>query len=79
MEDETQMKVTTFYVEAFQAMQEVFEQADREADLIFGTNNETLPNDELELIFSSEFSRLSQPAKLQALTDFRGKKGTLPN
>ena len=59
-------------------MAEVFEQADRNTEEIFG-GAETLPDDEMELIFSNEFLELSQPEKLQALADLRAKKGQLSN
>jgi hypothetical protein len=41
---------------------------------IFG-DAERLPEDELELVFSPEFLRLTQPAKLQALAEHRARKG----
>jgi len=72
------MEDHSFYVVANQMMQECFDEADREADLIFG-NNEDLPDDEAELIFSEPFRNLSQPAKLQALTELRAKKGAQAN
>lgn len=45
---------------------------------IFG-DSETLPDDEIELIFSAAFCKLTQPAKIQALAELRGAKGVLPN
>jgi hypothetical protein len=41
---------------------------------IFG-NAENLPPDEVELVFSPAFQKLTQPAKLQALAELRAKKG----
>lgn len=72
------MKKESFYDMANAMMAEVFEKTDRNTNEIFG-NNETLPDDELELIFSKPFGELSQPAKLQALAQFRAKKGLLSN
>ena len=68
----------SFYDTANDLMAEVFEQVERESNEIFG-NNENLPDDEAELIFSEPFRDLSQPAKLQALAELRAEKGVLPN
>jgi hypothetical protein len=38
-------------------------------------NAEELPDDEMELVFSSAFGKLTQAAKMQALAELRAKKG----
>lgn len=52
--------------------------ADEPTQEIFG-DNETLPPDEIELVFSSAFGKLTQAAKIQRLMEHRAAKGILPN
>jgi hypothetical protein len=66
------------YMQILEQMREIQAQTDMEADAIFG-NLEDLPEDEGELIFSPEFSALTFPEKLQAITELRAKKGVLAN
>ena len=49
-----------------------WEQSGRATDEIFGAK-ETLPEDELELVFSSAFQKLSQADKIKALRDHRAR------
>jgi hypothetical protein len=52
----------------------VWAKADEPTQEIFG-DNETLPPDEIALVFSLAFSKLTQPAKIQALAEHRARKG----
>ena len=76
--EEVPMKIDSFYDIADDLMAEVFKQSERETNEIFG-NNENLPDDEAAVIFNEPFCDLSQPGKLQALVELRGKKGAFPN
>ena len=57
---------------------ECWAKAEEPTAQIFG-NAETLPPDELALVFSPAFQKLSQPAKIQRLMEHRKAKGILPN
>lgn len=58
--------------------QEAWETAEEPTAEIFG-NSETLPPDEIELVSSPEFRKLSRPARIQRLMEHRAAKGILPN
>jgi hypothetical protein len=51
-----------------------WEMAEEPTAEIFG-NAEEFPDDEMELVFSSAFGKLTQAAKMQALAELRAKKG----
>jgi hypothetical protein len=51
---------------------DAWEQAGKNTEEIFG-GKETLPDDELELVFSAAFRKLSQADKVKALRDHRAR------
>jgi len=57
---------------------ECWTKAEEPTAQIFG-NAETLPPDELALVFSQAFQKLTQPGKIQRLMEHRKAKGILPN
>jgi len=57
-----------------QYLNQVWAESNEPTSEIFG-DSETLPTDELELIFSPAFSKLTRPARIQALAEHRTRKG----